>query len=436
MSAALATTQPAHPAHLDDEIMALALQLEEIDIHSKGQKGKHKACSPPDIDVAFSAFQAELQQAIGLLEDLKCAHSIALAVDTDSQLIREIAQEEAQGERDRRLALQLSGQNPDLALDAPPPYEEGSQEDDAGPSMTYAERQRTVLEKLPLRSRDKWLQCIACIDKFPPHEIVHAPCGTIYCTDCMKTLFMKSAKDQSLYPPSCHRQEIPLTLIAWKMSSEELAQFNTAAIEFSTLDRTYCSNLPCGKFISPDHIVAGRATCEHCGEETCAYCKHGSHTGDCPEDRELQATLELAEGMRWRRCYNCRNMLELRSGCYHMTCLCKAEFCYVCGVEWKNCSCDRWDEDNLEEQAEHRVARDVGWMPLPPQERQQRVRAMRQELLETHECDHPGRFEKIQHGGRRGFQCEMCDTRHWKFILQCRRCHIQLCQECRCNRVR
>ncbi|KAM5429021.1 hypothetical protein McanCB56680_004507 [Microsporum canis] len=46
---------------------------------------------------------------------------------------------------------------------------------------------------------------------------------------------------------------------------------------------------------------------------------------------------------------------------------------------------------------------------------------MREELLENHECDHPGRFQRIDEGpGRRGFACEMCGDRHWKYILQCR----------------
>jgi hypothetical protein len=29
----------------------------------------------------------------------------------------------------------------------------------------------------------------------------------------------------------------------------------------------------------------------------------------------------------------------------------------------------------------------------------------------------------------------MCEDRHWKFILQCRRCHLRVCQDCRMHRV-
>lgn len=86
------------------------------------------------------------------------------------------------------------------------------------------------------------------------------------------------------------------------------------------------------------------------------------------------------------------------------------------------------------ERAEEIVDRDAR-IDLPVQERQRRVFQVQQDLMENHECEHPGRFKRIEGGGRRGFRCEMCGDRHWKFILQCRRCPIQLCHECRCNRI-
>jgi hypothetical protein len=181
--------------------------------------------------------------------------------------------------------------------------------------MTYAERQRTALETLLRRD----YQCIVCTDKFLATGIIRAPCGTLYCKECMKNLFMNSTKDQGLYPPSCCRQVIPLALIASAMSLTERARFEEAGIELSTPDRTYCSNLQCGRFILPAHIKADRATCGHCGKETCSHCKNPFHKGDCPEDRALQETLELAEEMKWQRCYKCKAMLELGVGCYHMT---------------------------------------------------------------------------------------------------------------------
>jgi hypothetical protein len=44
--------------------------------------------------------------------------------------------------------------------------------------------------------------------------------------------------------------------------------------------------------------------------------------------------LQMGEKSGWRRCYKCRNLVELTQGCSHITCRCKAQFCYICGAVW------------------------------------------------------------------------------------------------------
>lgn len=65
-------------------------------------------------------------------------------------------------------------------------------------------------------------------------------------------------------------------------------------------------------------------------------CKREAHGfgKDCPEDRELEQVLKMGERSGWRRCYKCRTLVELAQGCTHVTCRCKAQFCYVCGGIW------------------------------------------------------------------------------------------------------
>ena len=96
-----------------------------------------------------------------------------------------------------------------------------------------------------------------------------------------------------------------------------------------------------------------------------------------------------------------------------------------------------FEEERLLRRAEVVVDREANH-PLPPQERQQLVQNMRQELLERHECDHPGRFERVERGrgNRTKFECEMCADQHRTYILRCRRCHIQVCEACRRHRIR
>ncbi|KAM0273939.1 hypothetical protein ACHAQH_008111 [Verticillium albo-atrum] len=49
---------------------------------------------------------------------------------------------------------------------------------------------------------------------------------------------------------------------------------------------------------------------------------------------ELNEVLKMGEKSGWRRCYKCRALVELAQGCTHMTCRCKAQFCYICGAIW------------------------------------------------------------------------------------------------------
>jgi hypothetical protein len=119
-------------------------------------------------------------------------------------------------------------------------------------------------------------------------------CSHIYCADCLKSLFLRATKDQSLFPPRCCREAIPLLLVEADMSEHELIEFESAAIEFTTTDRTYCSNIGCGKFIPPSRITADQAECAVCNSSTCTMCKETYHHDDCASDPALQATLSLA----------------------------------------------------------------------------------------------------------------------------------------------
>jgi hypothetical protein len=102
---------------------------------------------------------------------------------------------------------------------------------------------------------------------------------------------------------------------------------------------------------------------------------------------------------------------------------------------WKNCDCPPADIDRIEERAEEIVERDAPPNMLPHQ-RLERFNQVFAELQDNHECEHSRRFQRIDWGQpRRGFRCETCDARHYKYILQCRLCHIRVCEDCRRNRI-
>lgn len=62
----------------------------------------------------------------------------------------------------------------------------------------------------------------------------------------------------------------------------------------------------------------------------------------------------LAEEEGWKRCSQCRALVEHREACQHMTCRCGYQFCYVCCRRWCTCSCTMAQLSELKAAAEVR----------------------------------------------------------------------------------
>lgn len=143
-------------------------------------------------------------------------------------------------------------------------------------------------------------------------------------------------------PPRCCTQPIPADTVQGVLTRENQQAFLKAVVQFSTPweSRIFCPNTSCGEFIPRRHKVDPKqpfnVTCHQCKTRVCVMCKRNAHPvgRDCPEDWELEQVLKIGEKSGWRRCYKCRNLVELAQGCTHMTCRCKAQFCYICGGVW------------------------------------------------------------------------------------------------------
>lgn len=99
------------------------------------------------------------------------------------------------------------------------------------------------------------------------------------------------------------------------------AQHRMRSNKHSTKDRVYCAEQSCSKFIPPFNIENEHGMCPQCRRETHLPCRSLAHPGvDCPMYDKLQSILAIAEEENWRRCSNCRTMIELHHGCNHMTC--------------------------------------------------------------------------------------------------------------------
>ncbi|KAF5249688.1 hypothetical protein FANTH_4996 [Fusarium anthophilum] len=126
----------------------------------------------------------------------------------------------------------------------------------------------------------------------------------------------------------------------------EEKQYREKWAEHTTMNRTYCSNSQCLKFIPPNNTsddgtpcYGDEAGCSACNEITCIKCKNKGHTGDCEQQVGPAQALILAETKGWKRCLRCGHLIELTDGCSHMICVCGFEFCYECGEGLDSCDC-------------------------------------------------------------------------------------------------
>ena len=185
----------------------------------------------------------------------------------------------------------------------------------AGPSTHYTLRQKIVLEHLPQLK----VECSVCREAVHPHAAVRLACNDVYCKSCLKSTFLRVTKDESLFPPKCHRQAIDISLIEASFSVEELITYRRAEMEFTSTDRVYCASPECATFISPLHRTAKCASCEICGAETCMRCKALAHDGLCQSDETRQSLLSLANERGWKSCVGCGEIVARDEGCDHMT---------------------------------------------------------------------------------------------------------------------
>ncbi|PCH45044.1 hypothetical protein WOLCODRAFT_106017 [Wolfiporia cocos MD-104 SS10] len=198
--------------------------------------------------------------------------------------------------------------------------------------------------------------CVVCQSAIDGTR-VRVPCGHYLDIPCFMHLVDKSAHDESLFPPSCCRQAIPDRTLRHYLPPPLIEVLADKGREFSATKRVYCSNPPCSRFLGPrtEDSPPQVLTCTACTTQTCSACRermraHKPHR--CGRDRAQRELLALANQKGWARCPACEHMIELRSGCYHMTCICATQFCYLCRSPWKTCDCPQWEVMQLRDVGE------------------------------------------------------------------------------------
>lgn len=343
-------------AGIEDDNIVLIIQVLREDgetaMSAATGKGKQTEGFETDTQIAIGLFLEELQQADRFAADCRIARSMQHAICIDGNALLQAQREEQSAHDDRNMSLAFSNElevsNDESSASAQSLIQHipGSEIDDedfieklsylyvtgfdhAGGDDDEGDGEDIILDGQPETSSwaasrrtdgtRRMRRCEACGDRRHFAELAQAPCRHEYCARCLTRLFEDSMIDESLFPPRCCRQLIPLDKNRLFLNADLAHKFREKALEFSTPNRTYCHNRNCATFIPTAKYTHTTAPCDECRSLTCITCKKASHDGDCPYDEELQQVIQLARDQGWQRCQNCWGLVELNTGCNHMT---------------------------------------------------------------------------------------------------------------------
>ncbi|KAJ7588818.1 hypothetical protein C8J56DRAFT_1004383 [Mycena floridula] len=405
-------------ADIDDATTFLLAQLslEDIDNTKMAQKAKRReTAAPTDEEVALQLQSEYLRHHLACLEDITFAKSLQTAMTTDTSCFEAMRIVEQAALEDHQYALALSrGEELPEQSEAQRRLEdadfheiEETEEIEENEAIETISRTETSFASSSSSRLTACKSNVSCGDLITTRMRLRAPCKHDYCQNCLQDLVKASLGDESLFPLRYCKTAFPVRDILPLLHRVLQAQFHAKSLEFGTpaMQRLYCPNATCSIFLGAAGSMTDVFRCTSCRTHICTKCKQIAHPNErWGENAALLEVQALARDKHWQTCPGCNAIIEL-----------DAEFCYVCGVRWKNCECPQWDEERLVNAAEERENVIAGALRrVNPIEYQQRVQARVVELRENHDCAY--------HSWREGMEV-------------CSRCGVAACVRCSRNRL-
>ncbi|KAL0363727.1 UNVERIFIED_CONTAM: putative E3 ubiquitin-protein ligase ARI10 [Sesamum calycinum] len=243
----------------------------------------------------------------------------------------------------------------------------------------------------PAEGEETAESCSICCEEKLSSMMLTIKCSHKFCSHCMKT-YVEGKLQSAQVPIRCPQLRCKYCISASEcrsflpVTSYESLERALAEANVLNSNKIYCPYPSCSVLLDPHECSSTRASSSSQSDNSCVECPvcqrficidcgvpwHSSMT--CEEYQNLpleerdasDLTLHrLAQNKRWRRCQQCRRMIELTHGCHHMTCWCGHEFCYSCGAGYRDgqqtCQCAFWDEDYSEELATYPTQQFEQW---------------------------------------------------------------------------
>jgi len=119
----------------------------------------------------------------------------------------------------------------------------------------------TLVDWIEANIRQKENECNACLSHSYQNDWILLPCGHFYCASCLKHMFLLAMEEPSRsmhYRPRCCDHGISFEVGAKHLSQDEALAYQLCFLESDTVDRTYCSDIGCSKFVPPAQINQSR----------------------------------------------------------------------------------------------------------------------------------------------------------------------------------
>lgn len=239
----------------------------------------------------------------------------------------------------------------------------GSYVNETKPQRVF-KRQRHGQSQRAARDVAETVNCGICFDDFSPSGVVPG-CVHRFCSLCSKQ-YVKTQLREGKFPVNCPAPGCPTKLStpvceALLDGDREVHLLRKLELEYSVAEaqKFYCPNPVCSALMVLENARANHPSrCPSCRKQLCTSCRTLWHKNQSCEEfqdnvrrtpSEDTILLNLAEEAKWRQCPQCRQLIELAHGCYHIVCKCGHHFCYKCGCSYtnrhKSCSCLLWDDE-------------------------------------------------------------------------------------------
>jgi hypothetical protein len=293
----------------------------------------------------------------------------------------------------------------------------------AEPSPPSTETTTTTRAESPMQ-----LTCVICADTIPSAAVA-VLCGHHFDIGCLTSLFQMATRDESVYPPQCCMVPIVFDQIKHRLPPPLVDLYEQKEIEYNTQKRVYCASPSCSRFLGSrdsQGLISTVRTCTSsgCTTRTCGRCTRKVYEGQrhiCKTDKSERHAIAVGKSQGWVRCPGCEEMVERSYGCFHMTCRCRTQFCYICSALWKTCKCNRWTARFAAIRRQPMQAaiavRKIFWTAPDP--------GMAKTLIRNTVCRHVDLSRRSV--GRR---CQNCEQ---PFVLgyRCSECQVVCCNDCK-----